>query len=200
MDGYLDKVSAMLGEPLRRYERAASWSTLEGALGVNLPADFKKIVDWYAPVLINGHLSLKHPATKRWNLGEWIHRTSDAWSRIGLSPGEVEGDPTISLGTQNLSFGTPDGLIPLTATDRGETLFYALRGNSGSGSLFVENGEGEFFEYSMGFAEWLWRWLVGEEMAGPGSSAFYPGPVALQDLPMAPGERPEIRFGPLRGM
>lgn len=52
----------------------------------------------------------------------------------------------------------------------------------------------------MGFAEWIYRYLIGEEMAGPGSSAFYPGPVSLRDLPMAPEDRPAVRHGPARGM
>lgn len=76
----------------------------------------------------------------------------------------------------------------------------ALKGGQGAGTLFVENGEGEFFEYSMGFAEWLWRWLIGEEVTGPGGAAYYPGPVALRDLPMTPEERPEVRYGPSRGV
>ncbi|TLQ48360.1 hypothetical protein FEF34_20950 [Streptomyces marianii] len=64
----------------------------------------------------------------------------------------------------------------------------------------MEDGEGEFFEYAMGFAEWLYRYLVGEDMAGPETSSFYPGPVILRDLPMMPDERPPTRRGPDRGM
>ncbi|MFK0114223.1 hypothetical protein [Streptomyces sp. NPDC091217] len=79
-------------------------------------------------------------------------------------------------------------------------VFYAPRGASGKGSLFVEGGDYEFFEFSCSFAEWLYRWLMGEEMTGPGGSAFYPGPVVLEDLPMNPDERPEKRYGPPRGM
>lgn len=29
----------------------------------------------------------------------------------------------------------------------------------------------------MSFAEWLCRYLTGQDMAGPNRSAFYPGPV-----------------------
>ncbi|MFJ3982497.1 hypothetical protein [Streptomyces fungicidicus] len=70
-----------------------------------------------------------------------------------------------------LSFGDADGLIPIASTNRGEAIFYAPKGGQETGTLFVENGEGEFSEYSMGFAEWLWRWLKGEEVTGPGGSA-----------------------------
>ncbi|MFF7639831.1 SMI1/KNR4 family protein [Streptomyces canus] len=190
----------MLGEPLWRYRAPGTWDELERELGVALPSDYKEIVDAYAPVQINGHLYLSHPATERWNLGERIRRTSDSWSQIEWEEGEPEGDPRVSLRSPELVFGTADGLIPICGTDRGEEIFYAPRGALGAGSLFVENGEGEFFEYSFSFAQWLYLWLVGEEVTGPGGSAFYPGPVVLQDLPMTPDERPEKRYGPPRGM
>jgi hypothetical protein len=199
-DAHLGRVLEMLGEPSWRYRGPEAWHKLENELGVSLPADFKEIVDAYAPVQINGHLYLNHPATERWNLAERIRRTSRSWSQIEWDEGEPEGDPRVSLGTSDLLFGTPDGLIPICGTDRGEEIFYAPRGALGQGSLFIEDGEGEFFEYSFSFAEWLYLWLTGEEVTGPGGSAFYPGPVVLQDLPMTPDEHPEKRYGPPRGM
>ncbi|MEU8932883.1 SMI1/KNR4 family protein [Streptomyces sp. NPDC048409] len=199
-DDYLGRVWEMLGEPSWRYRNPEAWHKLEADVGVRFPEDFKKIVDAYAPVLINGHLSLSHPATERWNLAERIRRRSRSWSEVEWDEGEPEGDPRVSLGTSDLLFGTADGLVPICGTDRGEEIFYAPRGAAGQGSFFVENGEGEFFEYSHSFAQWLYLWLIGEEVTGPGGSAFYPGPVALQDLPMTPDERPEKRYGPPRGM
>ncbi|HEX6434101.1 MAG TPA: SMI1/KNR4 family protein [Gemmatimonadales bacterium] len=189
----------MLGEPPTRYRDPDAWRKLEDGLGADLPADYKEIVDAYAPLHLNRHLYLSHPATERWNLGDWIRSTAESWSEIDWDSVEPEGDPRASLGTQELLFGTADGLIPIATTDRGETLFFAPRGGGEGGVLFVES-EGEFFEYSMTFSEWLYRWLIGEDVAGPNSSAFYPGPVALQDLPMTPDERPDRRYGPDRGM
>nr|WTB30861.1 hypothetical protein OG781_16405 [Streptomyces sp. NBC_00830] len=43
-------------------------------------------------------------------------------------------------------------------------------------------------------------YLIGEDMAGPNSSAFYPGPVELQHLPMSADERPEHWCGPDRSI
>ncbi|WP_075737694.1 SMI1/KNR4 family protein [Streptomyces acidiscabies] len=197
---YLGYVLKMIGEPPRRYQDPEAWRRLENDLGMDLPSDYKAIVDAYAPAHINGHLYLSHPATERWNLGEWIRSTAEAWSQIEWDENEPEGDPRVALGVPELIFGTPDGLIPIASTDRGETIFYAPQGGLGAGSLFIEDGEGEFFEYSFSFAEWLYRWLTGEEVTGPGGSAFYPGPVAIMDLPMSPEERPETRYGPPRGM
>jgi hypothetical protein len=190
----------MLGEPLGRYRDPAAWVDVEADLGITLPADYKEIVDGYAPIQINHHLYLNHPATERWNLGEEIRSDSEAWSQVEWDWAEPDGDPRTSLGTEELVFGTADGLIPIASTDRGETIFYAPRGALGRGSLFIENGEGEFFEYSIGFAEWLYRWLVGEEVTGPGGDAFYPGPVTLRNLPMTPDDRPQEWYGPPRGM
>lgn len=198
MTGYMVRLLTVLGDPPMRYRNVVAWSRLERDLGVSLPAAYKEIVDGYTPVEVNGHLHLMHSATRRWNLAEKIRSTSEAWSQVEWDEDEFEGDPRESLGVSELRFGDADGLIPIASINRGETSFYAPKGRQGAGTLFVENGEGEFFEYSMGFAEWLWRWLNGEEVTGPGGAAYYPGPVALRDLPMTPDERPEVRYGPSR--
>ncbi|MEV6758185.1 SMI1/KNR4 family protein [Streptomyces sp. NPDC051214] len=197
-DMYLRKVMAMLGEPPRTHQRKESWQAIEEAIGTSLPVDYKEIVDGYGPLHINGHLYLHHPATEPWNLGKWMRDTAEAWSQIEFDEDEPEGDPCASLGVSELVFGTSDGLIPLFGTDRSEMVFYGPKAAGGKGSLFVEPGEGEFFEYEMGVAEWFYRWLVGEHVTGPHGGVYYPGPVVLRDLPMTPDDRPEPRFGPRR--
>ncbi|MFE2064056.1 hypothetical protein ACFXDH_16865 [Streptomyces sp. NPDC059467] len=62
---FLVRVLDMLGEPSWRYRDPEAWHRLESELGVGLPEDFKEIVDAYAPVQLNGHLYLTHPATER---------------------------------------------------------------------------------------------------------------------------------------
>lgn len=54
-------------------------------------------------------------------------------------------------------------------------------------------------EHCMSFAEWLYRYLIGEDMSGPNRAAFYPGPVTLKRLPMSADERTEPWCGPERG-
>ncbi|MFE4334433.1 hypothetical protein ACFRQM_35035 [Streptomyces sp. NPDC056831] len=53
--------------------------------------------------------------------------------------------------------------------------------------LIIADGDGWWAEHWMPFAEWLHRYLIGDDMTGPNSSAFYPGPVKLEHLPMSPG-------------
>ncbi|MFE0791116.1 hypothetical protein [Streptomyces mutabilis] len=40
--------------------------------------------------------------------------------------------------------------------------------------ILVEDGEGGWAQCEMNFAEWLYRYLSGEDMAGPNTSAFSP--------------------------
>ncbi|MFJ3982498.1 hypothetical protein [Streptomyces fungicidicus] len=86
-----------LGEPPMRYRNVLAWSRLERGLGVSLAAEYKEIVDGYAPVEINGHLQLMHPATRRWNLAEKIRSTSEAWSQVEWDEDETEGAPVSLL-------------------------------------------------------------------------------------------------------
>ncbi|MGW4205270.1 hypothetical protein [Streptomyces sp. NPDC004726] len=64
----------------------------------------------------------------------------------------------------------------------------------------VQGSEGDWAGHPMDFAEWLYRYLIGDEMAGWDSAAFYPGPVRLEFLPTEPGERTREVRGPERGM
>ncbi|WP_251016591.1 hypothetical protein [Streptomyces sp. ISL-99] len=103
------------------------------------------------------------------------------WDELDLDTDE---DPRLLFGLKELSFGTTDGLWPIASTDRGETIFLAP--GSVIPRLLVEDGEIGWTEHHMSFAEWVYRYLIGEDMAGPNSSAFYPGPVQLQRLPCPP--------------
>ncbi len=195
---YLGDVVARLGEPRGYGPAPEAWESLESSLGFELPADYKRIVEDYAPVKVHGHLYLSHPATSGWNLGEWIRETVEDWEAVPWDD-EIEGDPRRVLGISEMEFGTAGGLTPVASTDRGETIFLAP-GAAGRGvRIFVENGESEFFEYSISFSEWLYRYLAGEDMTGP-SPVFYPGPVKFESLPMSYGEETAVWYGPDRGM
>ncbi len=72
----------MTGPPENRWADPAAWQRPETELGLRLPADYKTIVDTYAPILLNRHLDLHHPASPVWNLGQWIEETVQALSEV----------------------------------------------------------------------------------------------------------------------
>ncbi|MEV5944459.1 SMI1/KNR4 family protein [Streptomyces sp. NPDC051994] len=156
-------------------------------------------MDAFVPIQINGHLYLSHPATERWNLGQNIRSTIKVWSEVpwGALDLDADEDPRLLFGLDELSFGTRNGLWPIASTNRGETIF--LLGAPDAPRLLVSYDE-TWTEHRISFAEWLYCYLIGEDMSGPNSAAFYPGPVELRRLPMSAGERPESWYGPDRGM
>ncbi|SCF63838.1 hypothetical protein GA0115255_101102 [Streptomyces sp. Ncost-T6T-2b] len=70
MTDYLQAVFAMLGPGEERYAGPAAWLGLEEELGRTFPGDCKQIVDAYAPVQINGHLTLRQAG------GTWARRSA----------------------------------------------------------------------------------------------------------------------------
>ena len=198
MTHYLTAAMAMLGPAENRYADPSAWNRLQEELGVELPVDYKAIVDAYAPIKLNGHLYLHHPATERWNLTTQIRDTVQAWSAIAWDDVlDADEDPRLLFGLTDLTFGTDPGLWPITSTDRGETVFLVTGPDA---PWLLVSRDQEWYRYDKSFAEWLYRYLIGEDMAGPNSSAFYPGPVELERLPMTSSERPQPWHGPSRGM
>lgn len=202
MTDYLQAVFAMLGPGEERFADPAAWLGLEEELGRKLPMDYKQIVDAYAPVQINGHLCLSHPASEWWNLGEEIRRVSEAWPESAWES-HVTGpddDPRVFCNLPQLSFGTAEGLVLLAATDQGAAVFGARQVHGSSNGVVVQGEEGDWAGHSMTFAEWLYRYLIGEEMTGWDSATFSSGPVLLEYLPTVPGQHTRDAHGPERGM
>ncbi|WP_406359536.1 SMI1/KNR4 family protein [Streptomyces sp. NBC_00715] len=197
MTDYLAAVLEMLGPAQNRYADPVAWERLHAELGIELPSDYRALVDAFAPIQINGHLYLTHPATERWNLGQGVRTGIKAWSDVPWDDLDPDEDPRHLFGLDELSFGTRNGLWPIASTDRGETIF--LISGPEAPRLLVSYGE-TWAEHRMSFAEWLYRYLIGEDMSGPNSAAFNPGPVKLERLPMSPGERTKPWYGPDRGM
>lgn len=197
MTDYLTAVMAMLGPAQNRFADPVAWDRLHADLGIRLPRDYRVLVDAYGPIQLNGHLYLLHPATERWNLGEEIRSDVQTWSEVPWDELDLEADEDPRRFFDELSFGTPDGLWPVASTDRGETIFLASGAHA---AKFLVKYDETWTEYRMGFAEWLYRYLIGENMTGPNSAAFYPGPVQMQSLPMSADEWPKLSYGPDRGM
>ncbi|MDX3593783.1 hypothetical protein PV749_21945 [Streptomyces sp. ID03-2B] len=87
MTDYLQAVFTMLGPGEERYAAPAAWLSLEEELGRTFPGDYKQIVDAYAPVQINGHLTLRQAG------GTWARR-----SARHQKPGLIANGSPTSLG------------------------------------------------------------------------------------------------------
>ncbi|WP_428957371.1 hypothetical protein [Streptomyces sp. cg35] len=116
------------------------------------------------------------------------------WDELDLDANE---DPRQLFGLDELTFGTRNGLWPIASTDRGETVFLV---DAISAPRLLVSFDETWAEHRMSFAEWLYRYLIGEDMTGPNSAAFYPDSVQMQHLPMSADARPEPWYGPDRGM
>ncbi|NEA89235.1 SMI1/KNR4 family protein [Streptomyces sp. SID7958] len=185
----------MLGETERCPAPAAAWDDLEQELGIPLPDDYKTLISRYAPVQLNHHLFLNHPSTDRWNLGRFMRDTVDTF----MSHSDLT--DVVRQGFTDPPFGAPSGLIPLLNSDRGEGLFGAFDAGTGQWRLFACDGdEALYYEYKMPFSEWLHRYLAGEDMFGPGSGVFYPGPIVFESMPMTATQAMIHWKGPERGM
>ncbi|MFG3002241.1 SMI1/KNR4 family protein [Streptomyces sp. NPDC048340] len=199
-DAYLVRVMSLLGDVRNSHSGPEAWRQIEGELGFGLPGDFKALVDAYSPIKLNQHIYLQHPgATPRWNLGEYIRDTCQAWSAVSWD-GDIDGDPRTVLELSEMEFGTARGLTPVASADSGQVVFLARHPRDLSPLVVVDDGDGEFFTYAMSFSEWLYRYLIGEDMSGPNSSYFHPGPVQLESLPMSPDDAVVQWRGPARGM
>jgi hypothetical protein len=152
---FLQAVFAMLGPGEERYADPAAWLSLEEELGRTFPGDYKQIVDAYAPVQINGHLTLSHPASSWWNLCEEIRSASEVWadSKWESYITGPDGDPRVFCQLPQLSFGTAEGLIPIAATDQGAAVFVASSVHGFSDGVVVQGAEGDWVGHPMTFAE-----------------------------------------------
>ncbi|MEU3776914.1 hypothetical protein AB0F11_27635 [Streptomyces sp. NPDC032472] len=202
MTDYVQAVIDMLGHPQADGATPAAWMSLEGELGRSLPADYKAIADAYGARQINHHLYLDRPRTGWRDLGAWMRRTSQLWSQEKAVKEGVESpvDPRVVFGLPEITFGTAEGLIPLAGTDQGHIIFLAPQVHGVPDGVAVLSREGAWAGYALPFAEWLYRYLIGEEMCGWDSAVFYPGPVHMECLSTDPGQQTRIVYGPPRGM
>ncbi|WP_165986649.1 SMI1/KNR4 family protein [Streptomyces sp. YIM 98790] len=193
MVDYLQKVRELLGESRFPLSVPGAWQALERELVYEIPASYRWVVDSYGPVQLNWHLHLGHPAVPWRDLRIFMREVCESFTDNGLAGIDCPGFEGKG------AFYGPGGLIPLTHTDRGEYLFLLDRHGSGPRWLLAfDRDEDEFYEYRMDFGEWLYRYLVGEDMFGPGSAVFYPGPVKLDRWPTGEGEQHIEWFGPAR--
>ncbi|WP_309140640.1 SMI1/KNR4 family protein [Streptomyces sp. PKU-EA00015] len=152
----LPEITALLGEPRFNWSDLAPWIQLERELGVEFPADFRKIVDAYGSIEINGQLYLNHPAGHLLHdLGTMIRMDLELWreedmaeflpSPVGAKPGE---------------------LMPVATATTGEAIFLRVPDDPSSPWRVVvqEFDSPAWTLYEMTFSEWLLAYLKGEDV------------------------------------
>ncbi|MFB7469854.1 SMI1/KNR4 family protein [Kitasatospora sp. NPDC056184] len=195
MDDHLDRLYDAIGPAFGPGVAAEDWQRIESELGVGLPADLKALTERYAPVRLHRSVVLSNPSTAVHRLDRHIRETVEAYRACEFDE-ENFPDPDFP---EPLDFGGPDGLIPVSGTAHGEEVFLHRETAGGPWSVVVYVGDDdEFYRYRMGFAEWLYRYLAGEDMAGPNSAQSIPGPVRIEELLVPPGTAPTERLGPQR--
>ncbi|MFC9621134.1 hypothetical protein ACFTXM_14390 [Streptomyces sp. NPDC056930] len=116
MTDYLAAAMAMLGPAQNRHADPAAWDRLHAELGMQLPRDYRVLVDAFAPIQINGHLYLSHPATERWNLGQDIRGKIQAWSEVSWD--DLDLDLDADEDPASSSDSTSCALAPATGCGR----------------------------------------------------------------------------------
>ncbi|MFF8955593.1 SMI1/KNR4 family protein [Streptomyces sp. NPDC014894] len=187
----LQALFAMMGEPDGRHADPAAWEALEDELEVVLPDDYKTFVDAYAPIQVNG-MHFDHPAAPG-TLLRFMKQTISTFQEVVfeedvLCPGYESTGPL---------FGGAEGMTPLCQNDRGDYVFLAPAGKTEPCRILsCDADEQDFYGYRMSFSTWFRRYLDGDDMVGPDSSAHYPGPLLLERWPA--GGPHESWFGPQR--
>ncbi|MQS16391.1 SMI1/KNR4 family protein [Streptomyces kaniharaensis] len=191
---YVEEVGTIIGPPSGPGVPAECWRELEAELRVELPSDFKALAERYAPMQIGRSIWLQSPATTAHNLAVYMRETVAAYQDCGFSD---ENFPEFPVAP---GFGAPDGLIPITPTTHGESVFLARSDTAYGWCVVVFVGDyDEFYRYDLTFSEWFYRYLRGDDMAGPGGGQDFSNPIALRDFHVPPGTAPVERFGPVRG-
>jgi hypothetical protein len=168
-----DDLRELLGEPRFLWTDPQPWDNLERDLGIKFPEGYRKFVDAYGAVLINNQLTVFHPATVWYNLGEAIREEPGNWE--DFPPEDLPPHP----------FGTgPGELFPWGNSASGEAVYFRVpRDDSDQWAIgVIEHDESGYYEYAMTFTEWMLAYLKGEEMAIC-SRNFAPDAPFFSELP-----------------
>ncbi|MFF4171805.1 SMI1/KNR4 family protein [Streptomyces sp. NPDC001744] len=152
----LPEITALLGEPRFHWSDPAPWTALEREIGVELPSDFREIVDAYGSVQINDQLYLKHPAGHLLHsLGRNIGEDLAFWREEDMAeflPAPVGGNP--------------GELLPVASATTGEAVFLRVPdGPSAPWRVVVQEMDSPSWTlYEMTFGAWLLAYLEGRDV------------------------------------
>lgn len=150
------EIQDLLGMPRFNRSDPSPWMEMEREFGIEFPADFREIVNAYGSIVINGQLTLMHPAGHLLhNLGEYIREELEDWRKEDLT--EYLPSPVGS---------SPGQLMPVATATTGESVFLRVPdGPSSPWRVLVQEFDSPDWElHEMTFGEWLLAYLRGQEV------------------------------------
>ena len=137
------------------------WQELEHSLGLQLPVDFKQLVDSYGNGRFADFLSVCDPWYKRQH--PHSEKSYLAWVNVRLTGLKPEWRTYPEYLAPFLPYPAPEGLLPCGFTDNGDTLCWQTTGVSDFWPLvIVDYKQSEQYErYHMTITEFLAQWLHG---------------------------------------
>ncbi|MEV0373918.1 SMI1/KNR4 family protein [Streptomyces sp. NPDC050636] len=150
--------------------RKKDWESVEQALGVELPSDYKELIQAYGGSNWDDYLNLLEPGCRNehYDLIEWYEQQAEALEDLW----EFERKPT-----ELAENGTR--VIPWATTDNGECLYWLVRPgeNSDQWTVMVNEARGDRWKhFPITCTEFLVSVLTGE-LHSDILSSFFPLPV-----------------------
>lgn len=153
----VERIVALLGEPVFASADGASWDVMERDSGLTYPADFRAFLDLYGPGTVNA-VRFKHPSVGRNLLASSV-----------LSDIDFLG-PVFDRGDLPMPLGRSEGhLLPFAHVTSGvELLFRVTAASADEWHVCAYAGDvAEFVDFGCCFEEWLCRYLQGDEEIEP---------------------------------
>jgi hypothetical protein len=169
----IEKLIALVPPPEYPVDNGTSemWAEIEAALSVQLPDDYKQLINTYGAGWFAGWIHINSPLTKRW----------DSLLDFSLMESVRDSMKQNKWDTTNLNwdktFPEPGSLLTLGHDDGNSFFFYITEGEPNDWKIlnldndFTEDGQ---VILSCGITELLVGWFEGTIQNGVGENQWYP--------------------------
>lgn len=135
----ITSLSRVLPPPPSPKETKGDWLAFEGAIGTQLPDDFKEFIETYGSGTIGNFISVLNPFSSRenLNLATQARRQLDALERLHKDFGERR---PYEL------YPTKGGLLPVAITDNGDVVHWLTNGDPNDWVIVVNESRSPDYE------------------------------------------------------
>jgi hypothetical protein len=151
----INSLLRLVPPPSNPREAEGSWERVEEVLGVELPDDYKRLIEAYGtgtfsefiwvlnPFSSNPNLNLIEQSTRQLGALRELREQFGEWSPFDLHP-------------------TPGGLLPVAITDNGDVVHWLTDGKADEWTIVVNEGRSpEYEQFDCGIAGFLERLAAG---------------------------------------